>query len=89
LIDAKNPKNGNYFVSIMNEFKNNDISSKEIKDILENITDNNVKKFITTKICGDDGSKLMKTFRQNINTLFDDILKEAEEIKKQKKPVTP
>ena len=89
LIDAENPKNGNYFVSIMNEFKNNDISSKEIKDILENITDNNVKKFITTKICGDDGSKLMKTFRQNINTLFDDILKEAEEIKKQKKPATP
>jgi hypothetical protein len=88
LIDAKNPKNGNYFVSIMNEFKNNDISSKEIKDILENITDNNVKKIITTKICGDDGSKLMKTFRQNINTLFDDILKEAEEIKNKKTPAT-
>jgi hypothetical protein len=30
----------------------------------------------------------MKTFRQNINTLFDDILKEAEEIKNKKTPAT-
>lgn len=81
LIDVKNPKNGNYFVSIMNEFKNNDISSTEIKDILENITDDNIKKFITTKICGDDGSKLMKTFRQNINNLFNDILEKAKKLK--------
>ena len=73
LIDPKKPDNGNFFVSIMNQFKNTDINSKEIE-----------------KIKNDEGididvSKLMKDFRQNISTLFDEILKKAEELKKEKR----
>ena len=80
LINPKNPKDGNFFVSIMNQFKNNDISSKEIDNILKNITDDSVKKTITDEI-GDNGSKLMKDFRQNISNLFNEIADEAKKIK--------
>jgi hypothetical protein len=64
----------------MNQFKNNDISSKEIDNILKNITDDSVKKTITDEI-GDNGSKLMKDFRQNISNLFNEIADEAKKIK--------
>ena len=83
LIDPKKPDNGNFFVSIMNEFKNNNISSKEVEEILTNMTDDKSKKYIT-KEYGDNGEKLMKTFRQNISNLFNKIVEEAEKIKKEK-----
>jgi hypothetical protein len=70
LIDPKKPDNGNFFVSIMNQFKNTDINSKEIEKIKED------------EGIDIDVSKLMKDFRQNISTLFDEIIKKAEELKK-------
>ena len=38
LIDPKKPDNGNFFVSIMNQFKNADISSKEIEEAIESLS---------------------------------------------------
>lgn len=38
LIDPKKPDNGNFFVSIMNQFKNENISSDEIKDAIESLS---------------------------------------------------
>ena len=38
LIDPKKPDNGNFFVSIMNQFKSADISSKEVEDAAKSIT---------------------------------------------------
>ena len=38
LIDPKKPDNGNFFVSVMNQFKNEDISSEEIKDAIESLS---------------------------------------------------
>ena len=35
LIDPKKPDNGNFFVSIMNQFKNTNISTKEAEDALK------------------------------------------------------
>jgi hypothetical protein len=80
LIDPKKPDNGNYYVAIMHEFKNNDISSKEVEEVLKTLKKKEVK--IITNEYGDNGKNLMKNFRQHMNSLFDDILKEAEEIKK-------
>lgn len=37
LIDPKKPENGNFFVSIMNQFKNADISSKEVEDAIKSM----------------------------------------------------
>ena len=37
LIDPKKPDNGNFFVSIMNQFKNADISSKEVEDAIKSM----------------------------------------------------
>ena len=38
LIDASNPKNGNFFVAIMNKFKSEDISSKEVEEAANSVT---------------------------------------------------
>lgn len=38
LIDPKKPDNGNFFVSIMNQFKSADISSKEVEEAAKSIT---------------------------------------------------
>lgn len=84
LIKPENPKDGNFFVGVMNQFSNNDISSKEIKDILEKIDNTgsgNTDRRLITNIHGDDGSKLMKDFRQNISNLFKEISDEAKNIK--------
>lgn len=37
LVDPKKPDNGNIFVSIMNQFKNADISSKEVEDAVKSM----------------------------------------------------
>ena len=44
LIDPKKPDNGNFFVSIMNQFKNADISSKEVEDAAKSLSEDNIKK---------------------------------------------
>ena len=38
LIDSEKPDNGNFFVSIMNEFKSENISSKEVEDAVKSMT---------------------------------------------------
>ena len=38
LIDPKKPDNGNFFVSIMNQFKNEDISSKEVENAVKSMS---------------------------------------------------
>ena len=84
LVKPENPKDGNFFVGVMNQFRNNDISSEEIKDILEKIDNTgsgNTDRRLITNIHGDDGSKLMKNFRQNISNLFKEITDEAKKIK--------
>ena len=84
LIKPENPKDGNFFVGVMNQFGNNDISSKEIEDILEKIDNTgsgNTDRRLITNIHGDDGSKLMKDFRKNISNLFKEITDEAKKIK--------
>lgn len=44
LIDPKKPENGNYFVSIMNQFRNADISSKEVEDAAKSLSEEEIKK---------------------------------------------
>lgn len=73
LIDPKKPDNGNFFVSIMNQFKNTDVSSKEVESVLETMSDDDKKNI--------DSSKIMKDFRQNMSKLFDIIVKKAKKIK--------
>ena len=73
LIDPKKPDNGNFFVSIMNQFKNTDVSSKELESVLETMSDDDKKNI--------DSSKIMKDFRQNMSKLFDIIVKKAKKIK--------
>ena len=83
LIDPKKPDNGNFFVAIMNQFKNENVSSKEIENVLKQ--EGIDKTAVSKKLKVDDeskiSSKLIKDFRQNMNTLFDEILKKAEELK--------
>lgn len=94
LIDPKKPDNGNFFVSIMNQFKNENISSKEIDDTVELFIDNG--EIDKLKEEWDEGkekdtendafgkkisSKIMKDFRQNMSKLFDIIVKKAKKIK--------
>ena len=43
LIDPEKPKNGNYFVSIMNNLKNSDIDSKEIDKAIESMSKEELK----------------------------------------------
>jgi hypothetical protein len=86
-IDSTKPENGNLFIDIMNKFKNDTISSDEFKNVLDlkyeknnSLIKNKDKKKITDEF-GEDGSKLIKEFRQNISKLFDILLKEAKKIK--------
>jgi hypothetical protein len=92
LIDDSKPDNGNYFVSIMNQFKNADISSKEVEDAITTLSNKELEKIKNSneelKKLGekDDFAKkcgplLMKDFRQNMSTLFDIIVKKAKDIK--------
>ena len=52
LIDAKKPENGNFFVSIMNQFRNADISSKEVEDAAKSLSEDEVKKI--SQVWNDD-----------------------------------
>jgi hypothetical protein len=94
LIDPKKPDNGNFFVSIMNQFKNENISSKEIDDTVKLFIDNG--EIDKLKEEWDEGkekdtendafgkkisSDIMKNFKQNISTLFDLIIDEAKRLK--------
>jgi hypothetical protein len=90
LIDPKKPDNGNFFVGIMNQFKNEDISSKEIEDAIKNFNkkelkqvakNDNLKIKDVSQFTKDFSSIIMKDFRQNITKLFDIIVKKANEIK--------
>jgi hypothetical protein len=96
LIDPNKPENGNFFASIMNQFKNSDISSKEVEDAAKSIT-NEEKKSIMKVYSGKDevddisnftkefGSMIMKDFRQNMTKLFDAIVSKANDIKEKAK----
>ena len=44
LIDPKKPDNGNFFVSIMNQFRSADISSKEVEDAAKSLSEDEIKK---------------------------------------------
>ena len=96
LIDSKKPDNGNYFVSIMNQFRSADISSKEVDDAIEMMSKQELKDIKSIWGDGDEkkskemsleefakefGPELMKTFRQNISNLFDMIVSESKKIK--------
>ena len=97
LIDPKKPDNGNFFVSIMNQFKTADISSKEVNDVLKTTSDSEKKlilkswgKFNKDKDLKDSlsafddwGKNNMKEFRQRITKLFDVILNRAKELKEE------
>ena len=126
LIDDSKPDNGNFFVSIMNQFKSDNISSQEVEDVVLNMTPEELKKLYDVwnkkneessvdsneENNKDDGAKekeddkkevaadpnnhkefatefakvfgadMMKSFQGNMKTLFDLIVKKAEEIKK-------
>lgn len=43
LLNAKDPDEGNFFVSIMNQFKSADISSKEIEDVIKSMSEDELK----------------------------------------------
>ena len=96
LIDPKKPDNGNFFVSIMNQFKNTNISIKEAEDALKTMNKKDLE--IIAKEYGEGssededttdvsnfakqfGPKIMKDFRQNMNNLFDIIVNKAKKIK--------
>ena len=96
LIDSKKPDNGNYFVSIMNQFRSADISSKEVDDAIEMMSKQELKDIKSIWGDGDEkkskemsleefakefGPELMKTFRQNMSNLFDMIVSESKKIK--------
>ena len=99
LIDSEKPDNGNFFFSIMNQFRSADISSQEVDDAIEMMSEQELKDI--KSIWGDDekkskemsikefakefGPDLMKSFRQNMSNLFDMIVKEAEKIKENAK----
>ena len=97
LIDPKKPDNGNFFISIMNQFKNTDISSKESEEVLKSMKKEDLdvlsKKIGDTSSDSDEesdnsseiakhlGPELMKNFRQNMSNLFKIIVDKAKKIK--------
>lgn len=90
LIDAKKPENGNFFVSIMNQFKGDNISSKDVETAVKSTDVKELKKIAqgeNIKVGKDtDFVKelipiIMKDFRQNMAELFDKIVKEAGKLK--------
>lgn len=98
LIDSKKPDNGNYFVSIMNQFRSADISSQEVDDAIEMMSkqelediksiwgDGNEKKakeMSLEEFAKEFGPDLMKAFRQNMSNLFDMIVSKSKQIKEE------
>jgi hypothetical protein len=96
LIDPKKPDNGNYFVSIMNQFRSADISSQEVDDAIEMMSKRELKDIKSIWGDGDEkkseemsldefakefGPDLMKAFRQNMSNLFDMIVSKSKQIK--------
>ena len=94
LIEPDKPENGNFFVSIMTQFKSDNISSKEVDDAIKSITEKEVEEMANNeynefKNVNDFSKKfsadIMKSFRQNMTELFDKISKKANELKKKSK----
>lgn len=101
LIDPKKPDNGNYFVSIMNQLRSADISSKEVDNAVENMSkkelediksiwggddkDKSSKEYTLSEFAKEIGPDLMKAFRQNISNLFDMIVSKSKQIKEDAK----
>ena len=98
LIDPKKPDNGNYFVSIMNQFRSADISSQEVDDAIKMMSKQELKDIKSIWGDGDDkkskemsldefakefGPDLMKAFRQNMSNLFDMIVSKSKQIKEE------
>ena len=97
LIDPKKPENGNYFVSIMNQFKNENISSKEVEEAAKSLSNEEIKGIMKAfeengkndkdmpaepeEFAKELGPMMMKDFRQNMATLFDIIVRKAKELK--------
>lgn len=97
LIDPKKPENGNYFVSIMNQFKNENISSKEVEDAAKSLSNEEIKDIMKAlekngkndkdmpvepvEFAKELGPMIMKDFRQNMAKLFDIIVNKAKELK--------
>ena len=97
LIDPKKPDNGNYFVSIMHQFKSADISSQEVEDAIDKMSEEelkdiksiwgdgkkkkNSKKMTISEFAKEFGPDLMKDFRQNMSNLFDMIISKSKQVK--------
>ena len=111
LIDIKKPENGNFYTDMMKDFSSKSVSSREVVDVVKNMTDEEVKKLYDLWNSKNDeskektedneldpkseefaiefanvyGSDMMKDFRNNMETLFNLIVKKAEEIKEKVK----
>ena len=90
LIDPAKPDSGNLFIEKMNQFKNDDISSKEVENVLGILGKKDLKQIAkkykaNSKDISDISKKLsptiMKKYRQNITELFDLIRTKANELK--------
>jgi hypothetical protein len=90
LIDPAKPDNGNFFIEKMNQFKNDDISSKEVENVLGILGKKDLKQIAkkykaNSKDISDISKKLspmiMKKYRQNVTELFDLIRTKANELK--------
>ena len=56
LVDPKNPDDGNFFVSIMDKFKNTNISSQEVGDAVKLMSDKDLKSVVNVFYKNSDGS---------------------------------
>jgi hypothetical protein len=96
LIDPKKPDNGNYFVSIMNQFRSADISSQEVEDAIDKMSEEELKdiksiwsdekktdskEMTISEFAKEFGPDLMKAFRQNMSNLFDMIVSKSKQVK--------
>ena len=57
LIDPKKPDNGNFFVSVMNQFRSADISSQEVEDAIDMMSKKELKDIQSIWGGGDDEDK--------------------------------
>lgn len=57
LIDPKKPDNGNFFVSVMNQFRSADISSQEVEDAIDMMSKKELKDIQSIWGGGDDKDK--------------------------------
>lgn len=97
LLDANKPENGNLFVSIMNQFRESDVSSDEIKNIVDATNEKErilvLKAFKKYKKDSSDEENLdifkdwakdkMDKFKSNMGELFKLILDRAKQIKEE------